>query len=1354
MTPQAPLIASDKQKRLAALVDDFHRRSATNRFYVHTDKPLYQPGETVWFRVWELATQTMMTPQDGHGVRVELVSPKGASVLDKRIQGQAGLVTNDFEIPDSVQGGEYTLRVTSDAGGQSERKIIVSTYEPPQIKKKLEFLRKAYGAGDKVMASLALSRGTGESLANSTARIVASVDGVELKRFTVTTDDKGEAVVRFDLPARIQSGDGLLTVLVDDAGITESIQKRIPIVVKSLSVEMFPEGGDLVNGLPGRVYFSAKNPLGKPADIHGRVVDDRGVEVAKVVSLHNGMGRFDITPVAGRSYRLEVGKPAGIAKTFELPEIKDEGCTMQAVDDYQGKRADVRVGVWCSQAQTVIGTASLREKRLGDVAVEVAPGAPSLVSLAVPAGAQGAVRFTVLSEELQPLAERLIYRNRGADLEVSIDAKKDAYSPRDRVRLELTTKDPAGKPVAADMSLAVVDDTVLSFADDKTANLLARVYLESEMPGQEIEEPNFYFGSDSKAPYALDMVLGTQGWRRFDWQQVLVPPVPETTTAMMDDGPMGGAMAEPMDMAPRPAPVARPKPANKKAPMAPAPRQAAGPPAKRGEMKPVEAREQRPKADAAFRGRRAGFALAGKLKEEEAKDAAFAERDDDWAGADEEAPAFVWAPVRQFPAPNYGNAEDYDGPRNDFRETIFWQPSVKTNERGKATVDFYLSDAVTSFRVVAEGGTAGGSLGRGEAMVRSKLPISLAVKMPNEVSADDTLQLPITLVNETKRRETAKLEWSFGKAFKLVKPLPASVTLDGGERVSLFAELRVVGDGKNPDDGALAVRMDARRLKDEVAKTVKVVPLGFPQEVSLSGTLADKSRHEVDLGGIIPGSIDASITLYPSPVATMMKGMEAIIREPSGCFEQTSSANYPNIMVLAYLEEHDSADAAVVGKAADMLDRGYKRLVGYESKSKGFEWFGEDPGHEALSAYGLMEFADMKAVYGDVDDKMISRTRAWLRSRRDGKGGYLRNDRALDSFGRASVEVTNGYITYALSEAGEKDLGHELAYQKRMAQSTRDPYLMALAANTLVNLEPRAASTTAALAKLATMQKEDGVLSGADHSITRSGGQALDIETTSLALLAFLDGGGDYMAPAVKAAKWINTQRDGFGGYGSTQSTVLALKALTTYANKSRVTRASGLVRVRINGKAAGQMRFEKGHEGALVFENVGKLLKPGKNDIELELESEAKLPYSVAIEYRSKTPPSSPKSPVRISTRLSKRSVPMGEGARVDVEVVNTSSEGQPMTLARVGIPGGMRFQTWQLKELRDKGIIGFYETRAREVVLYFRDMKPKAKVKVPLELIAEVPGEFVAPASSAYLYYTDEFKDWTEPVKVAITR
>jgi hypothetical protein len=93
-------------------------------------------------------------------------------------------------------------------------------------------------------------------------------------------------------------------------------------------------------------------------------------------------------------------------------------------------------------------------------------------------------------------------------------------------------------------------------------------------------------------------------------------------------------------------------------------------------------------------------------------------------------------------------------------------------------------------------------------------------------------------------------------------------------------------------------------------------------------------------------------------------------------------------------------------------------------------------------------------------------------------------------------------------------------------------------------------------------------------------------------------------------------------------------------------------------------------------------------------------------------------------------------------------------MTLARVGLPGGMVFQTWQLKELRDKRLIDFYETRPREVILYWRALEPSAKKDIDLNLLAAVPGTYEAPASSAYLYYTAEDKAWTPPVAITIDR
>jgi hypothetical protein len=132
----------------------------------------------------------------------------------------------------------------------------------------------------------------------------------------------------------------------------------------------------------------------------------------------------------------------------------------------------------------------------------------------------GAVRVTLFDLAHRPIAERLVYRGLGAELRVSVKADKPSYAPRDKVRITVETRDAKGRGVPADVALAVVDDTVLRFADDKSGNILAQTYLLPEMPGQQIDEPNFYFSRDPKAPEAMDLLLGTQGWRRFAWKWV------------------------------------------------------------------------------------------------------------------------------------------------------------------------------------------------------------------------------------------------------------------------------------------------------------------------------------------------------------------------------------------------------------------------------------------------------------------------------------------------------------------------------------------------------------------------------------------------------------------------------------------------------------------------------------------------------------------------------------------------------------------------------------------------------------------------------------------------------------------
>jgi hypothetical protein len=507
--------------KLDKSIQSYFDTLSTQRTYIQTDKPLYQPGETIWFRADLRATKTLLGVPPS-GVTMQLVSPRGAIVATKRVLAQNGVARNDFQLDASIEGGEYTLQMTSDRGGTDSRKIIVNTYEAPRLMKTLELTRKAYGEGDAPSAALELKKQTGEPLANHAFTVVVTVDDAETTRLPLKTDAQGKQTIHFQLPGKIARGDGLITVMVEDGGVTESIQKRIPIVMKTLQLGVFPEGGDLVEGVPGRVYFMSKTMIGKPADIAGNVIDDRGQVVTTFTSVHDGMGKFELTPDPGRKYHLEITQPANITTKADVPKALAEGCVLRAVD--QKSAGAVRVAAICKDKRHVEVEATLRETRLGGGAFEAAAGKPALVELPVERTAQGAVRVTLFSEQGQPLAERLVYHGKGVELKVQMTADKKSYAPRDKVHLHVRTTDGHGNPVKASVAVAVVDDTVLSFADDKSAKILAHMYLEPELgatAADPIEEPNFYFSDKPEAAAAMDALLATRGYRKFEWRQVL-----------------------------------------------------------------------------------------------------------------------------------------------------------------------------------------------------------------------------------------------------------------------------------------------------------------------------------------------------------------------------------------------------------------------------------------------------------------------------------------------------------------------------------------------------------------------------------------------------------------------------------------------------------------------------------------------------------------------------------------------------------------------------------------------------------------------------------------------------------------
>lgn len=487
-----------RDRAFAKQVARFHEGGRAVRVLVETDKPLYRPGETIWVRAAELRLQGNRPGAAKVWHTYELISPRGTVAQAQRLETERGHSRTQFDLDKSVAGGEYIVRVRNRKTGHlGQRKVVVGVYQSPRLKKRLTFVRRAYGAGDTAEAVLTLHRATGQPVGNHQIRLVARLGGKVIKRWTARTNAKGEALLALPLPGRLLSDEGLLNVLVEEGGVTESIARPIPLLLRRLKVGFFPEGGRAVWGLPSRLYFAARRVRdGKPVDFEGEVRDGGGRVVARVRSFHDGMGRFLFTPkkVAGKAqvYTLHVTQPRGIKQTFRLPAPAARGVTLQLVDDYRSDQPALQLAVYAQQRARVVITAMQYETLIAQRAVWLQPGRQRL-TLPLAQRWRGIVRVTVFDGRYRPLAERLVFRNRGQGLRISVRPDKRRYQPRDTVTLKLRATTPDGKPVPkAILGAAVVDDTALSFADDHEPHWLAQRFLTGQLTG-EIHRVNFYF---------------------------------------------------------------------------------------------------------------------------------------------------------------------------------------------------------------------------------------------------------------------------------------------------------------------------------------------------------------------------------------------------------------------------------------------------------------------------------------------------------------------------------------------------------------------------------------------------------------------------------------------------------------------------------------------------------------------------------------------------------------------------------------------------------------------------------------------------------------------------------------------
>ncbi|SDG17191.1 TonB-dependent receptor plug domain-containing protein [Chitinophaga filiformis] len=1477
------------------------------KIYIQTNHVFFKPGDDLFFKVYLVNAKNQLASVISSVVYVEIVGPSGSVLAKLNYRIDDGYAEGHYEFGQSATGGLYKIRAyTTWMRNEKEstwftKEITLQKVIAPRVMMKLDFPRKGYGPGDEVIAAYSIRDLSNKAIPNYEIKYTVSLGGKSIENAKAKTDAEGKANISFKLPADLNTNDGMLNITVNYGAYTEAISRSIPIALNKIDLQFMPEGGTFIENIPTNIAFKAINEYGKPADVHGEVLDDLGNVAATFTSYHDGMGQFSFTPQAGKIYSARIISPSGIKQPFDLPAAAKKGIVMN-IDRKEkllqfklSATQDMKIRLTGRSKDDVYYRQEISLKK-GEQLIDVDPSD-------FPAGI---ARFTITNEQRIPLAERILFLHPNRILQVKITADKSQYLPREKVTLHLKTLDENGKPIPSNFSLSVIDDKLWSLADDKQDHILSWLLMSSELHGK-IEEPQFYFKQEEKAAIpSLDLVMLTHGYRYFDYIDYIEKtgkpkynpdlnnvlsgvildkngqPVKSTVYLISgtdthiytsgnavqhntgDDGlffftditpalnyhliARATHKKEPVTIrileqgtgyAPMPARKTRdpfdnddrlPPPLlalNEIAKPAETPKDREldkfDKPFPDGDEKRLQEvvvigfgtqkkevlagavaqvkQEQIIAADpfTQLQGRVAGIAItpatgAGAnganikirginsvsgadqplyvlngipirnldditnindiesiyvLKGADAtaiygsrgahgvilvttrdaktpKTVINLDRTYYYASQSVQAKNNAYTVARRFYAPKYYSPETKE--RDDFRETIYWNPVVQTNKNGDAEIEFYNSDATTTFRAIAEGIGYNGKLGRTEMTYAVQPPMSIDAKIPPYMTIGDNALIPLVIRNSSSRAMSADISavvpdnMVVGNYNNAVSILPDSATQ---VLIPVKATAAVTGDIK--------FVVSTETGTEKISLPISVNSNGFPVITTISGNKS--ATTSFTLGNMMAGSLATELKVFNDLEGQLLNDIESMLREPYGCFEQTSSSTYPNIYILKYLRSANKSNPAIEKKALKYIRDGYQRLIGFETAENGFEWFGKTPAHEALTAYGLLEFTDMQE-FVHVDSRMLNRTKEFLLSRRDGKGTFNIVKNGYDAFASVPDKIANIYIVYALTQAGignEIELEYETAVKQ--ALNSKDAYqqaMMAIAASNMKNEKD--------YAQLMTALQETKLQS--ETSVTNSRAQSLKVETMALYAIALTRAKSPDLAAIANVISRILGEKT-YYGYGSTQATILALQAIVEYRKLTGEMAAASKIEIKVN------------NESTLAGKNIITNIKEGDNTFSVKYASEKDgVPYQLELAYYTLLPPDNPEAELKLATHLSANTAKVGETVRLQVEVKNIKDYLQPMSIAKIGIPAGLTVQPWQLKEIMEKNQVAYYEIFDNYLVLYWMGFAAGETKQVNLDLKAEIAGKYRGRASTTYLYYMPEYKHWNPGTEITIAQ
>jgi hypothetical protein len=1400
--------SADDQGTPVPLATNVNVEAPGQKLLVTTDKPLYQPGQTIHLRALSLHNPDNQ-PIANADVVFEVQDAKGNKVLKKhKSTDDYGIASIDFKLASLVNMGTFKVLATANqVSGQ--KSVEVAHYVLPKFSVGVGTDKPWYLPADNIAGTVDSRYFFGKAVNNASVLIEAltlDVGSNVFARVMGKTDDQGHFGFSVQLPSNLvgiplQNGNALVTLratVTDTAGQVVSKDAALTVAAQAVSISLVPEATSLVPGVENRLHLFATDPLGAPiADATVGVVsgpldmqlrtDEFGyAEVRFVPDASGAPIVVNLTPKQGKAVQQAFNFAAQSGAEHVL--IRTDKAVYALGET-------VKVQVFASAGESHVYIDLQNAGQSVDMrTLQLTKGAGSFeLPLDISLLGENRLDAYVIDKAGNSIRTgRSIVVNREGGLQVSLEQDKPQYQPGETAQLTLTVKNQKGEATPAALGVQIVDEAVFGLIDAQPG--LLRTFFELEdsfaKPSYELHAPVVNFdklvfeqvasGSNDARGAAqrmaeaqlsalsgnrmLGVALGSWPQTVADALKLLAPKLDEektrlaellkpqfkiATVALNADGcppssyycskqqkpylnvlverALGGAASNDFWGNAYTASVSNNYP-------------------QQLQMLSRGADELPATADDAsvlidFSALGVDASAIGQNNRGFAQGAADAPR----AGALPGGGLAVAAPPAATTTPIGAAGPEADSQprvRSNFPETLYVNPALITDANGKVTVPVEMADSITSWRVSALANSRSGELGGGQAGVTVFQDFFVDVNFPAQLTRGDQVSFPVVVYNYLQTPQTVRLELEQGAWFTAMGSTSQSLDLAPGEVRSVSVPVRVDRVGQQ----TLTVRAFGKSVSDAVARSVRVVPDGLSMPTAQSGSLPSGMTTLTSSfpSNAVQGSGVMYLDVYPAFVSQAVQGLDSMLRVPNGCFEQTTSTTWPNVLVTRYMEQTRQTTPEIALKAESLISAGYQRLLTFEHRTGGFSWFGDQDAKAdiSVSAFGLMEFADMAKVQ-EVDDAMIARTRTWLVAQQTADGSWPGGMTEFFSFQTSAVRNT-AFVVWALAQSGYSGpaLQSGLDYVRKQLSSKDDAYTVALAANAFAAVAPNDAQVATLLDQLQTQKHDQNGKtfwdSGATQTNFYAGGQDSAVATTALVAHAYLTAN---QAPGLikGALDYLTSAKDANGNFGSTQASVWALKTLLLSALKG-TDGAVGKLDVSVDGQAFGSVTLAKDQWDVVTRMDMSQLATSGKHSVALSFAGSGEVSFNLVGGYNvpwAAMPLPAAGGPLALSVNYDRTNLAVNDTVRATVKIGNLTSAGQNMLLVTLGLPPGFDLLSEDLDSYIASGQLSRYEQTGKQIILYVTALPAKGNLSIAYRLRANMPVNAADGGARVQLYY-----------------